>query len=182
MEEEFRDIQGYEGLYQVSNLGRVKSLPRVVKCNSGYQLTKERILKVSKSKHNYLRVVLSNNKVTKTFCVHRLVAIAFIPNPNNYPIINHKDENCSNNCVENLEWCTTKYNLNYGTRSLRASKTNTNNPLRSIPIVAYKDGVEVMRFPSINEARRNGFRMLGVRKCCSGIWKQYKGLMWKYAI
>lgn len=118
MKEEFRDIKGYEGLYQVSNLGNVKSLG-----NGNSNNSKERILKPGNS-NGYKRVVLSKNKEKKMYCVHRLVAQAFIHNPNNYPMINHKDENPLNNCVENLEWCTCKYNNNYGNRMAKIQKKN----------------------------------------------------------
>ena len=115
MNEEWRDIKGYEGRYQVSNLGRVKSL--------NYNHTsREKILKAREDKVGYLYLNLYKNNKRKTHKVHRLVAQAFIENPNNYPQVNHKDENKSNNRVENLEWCTHRYNLNYGTRNQRASE------------------------------------------------------------
>ena len=105
--EEWRDIEGYEGLYQISSLGRVKSFPRPT--------TPGGILKINKRKDGYCSVMLCKNGKTKRFSVHRLVAQAFIPNPNNLPIIIHKDENHSKNIVDNLEWCDNKYNGNYGT-------------------------------------------------------------------
>ena len=119
MEEIWKDIEGYEGLYQVSNLGRVKSFPR-----KGTHTTKERILKLTKSNKNYVIVILKNNYIQKAKSVHRLVAEAFIPNPNNLPQVNHKDENKLNNKVDNLEWCDNIYNCNYGTRNKRLSIAN----------------------------------------------------------
>lgn len=110
MKEIWKDIEGYEGLYQVSNFGNVYSF-----------LTKKK-LKPGNDK-GYLKVNLSKQKKVKQFTMHRLVAKAFIPNPNNYPIINHKDENPSNNHVNNLEWCDYRYNNNYGTMKERISKT-----------------------------------------------------------
>lgn len=107
-EEIFREINGYKGLYQVSNYGRVKSL------HNG-----EKILKLVKSKNGYIRVKLKLKGHEKFLFVHRLVASAFILNPYNLPEINHKDENKTNNRVENLEWCTREYNVNYGTRNSR---------------------------------------------------------------
>ena len=116
MQEIWRDIEGYEGLYQVSNKRRVKSL--------NYRHTgKEEVLKQGKTKKGYLLVCLSKGGKHKNYQVHRLVASAFISNPENYPVINHLDENASNNCIENLEWCTQKYNCNYGTRNERLSKS-----------------------------------------------------------
>ena len=109
--EEWRDIEGYEGLYQISNKGRVKSL--------NYRMTrKEGILKPNDTQ-GYLQIRLCKNKNHKHYYVHRLVADAFIPNSNNLPEVNHKDEDKHNNCVDNLEWCTSQYNANYGTRNVR---------------------------------------------------------------
>lgn len=123
MDEMWKDIEGYEGLYQVSNTGQVKSL--------NYNQTGEiKLLKQYTNKKGYKRTSLSKNGKVKNHWMHRLVAIAFIPNPNNYKEINHKDENPSNNNVKNLEWCTHEYNMNYGTRNERASKSmrGENNP------------------------------------------------------
>ena len=114
LNEIWKPIKGYEGLYEVSNFGRIKSL----------KFGKERILKGSKDKYGYLQVVLSKNNKSKTFKVHRLVSEAFIPNPDNLPQVNHKDENPSNNNVNNLEWCDKTYNNNYGTRNTRISNAN----------------------------------------------------------
>lgn len=107
----WKDVVGYEGLYQVSNLGRVKSLFRYKK-----------ILKQFEDNKGYLRVTLYKNNKSKSIKVHKLVAEAFIPNPNNYDCINHKDENKTNNRVENLEFCSFYYNLMYGTRVQRIAK------------------------------------------------------------
>lgn len=117
MREDWKDIKYYEGKYQVSNLGRVKSL-------GNNKSKKEKILKPGKNKFGYLYVILSKEGIHKNFQLHRLVAQAFIENPNNYPIINHKDENKLNNKVDNLEWCTQKYNINYGTRTQRFSESS----------------------------------------------------------
>ena len=126
MEEIWKDIKGYKGKYQVSNLGRVKSL--------NYRNTgKEKILSPGKYSGEYLQVMLYKDGKLKKHSIHRLVALAFIPNSNNYPIINHKDENPSNNRVDNLEWCTYKYNSNYGTCRQKISehakkRIGENNP------------------------------------------------------
>lgn len=118
MQEEWKDIQGYEGLYQVSNLGRVKSCSRIVYTGNGvkhkYQRLREHILKSSGAK--YRQVILCKNGKTKQGLLHRLVAEAFIPNPDNLPCINHKDENPLNNRADNLEWCSYKYNNEYNNR------------------------------------------------------------------
>ena len=127
MEEQWKDIViekngevfDYTGLYQVSNLGRVRSCDRV---DALGREVKGKVLKCNQTKTGYLRIVLSKNGEAKLFLIHRLVAHMFIPNPDNLPVVNHKDENPLNNCVENLEWCTQKYNINYGTRNERAGK------------------------------------------------------------
>lgn len=140
MEEVWKDVVGYEGLYQVSNLGRVKSLSRLVdKGKYGTIYTKERILKNQKVNVNYLFVILSKDGKHKNMTVHRLMAKAFLPNPYNLSDVNHKDENPSNNFIyvnkdgsvdyekSNLEWCTHKYNCNYGTSKFRIIKTRMKN-------------------------------------------------------
>ena len=106
----WKDIKGYEGKYKISSYGRVKSL----------HYGRVKILKLRKDKDGYYNIDLHSNNDVKTFKVHRLVATHFIDNPNNLPQINHKDENKSNNNIDNLEWCNCKYNMNYGTRSKRA--------------------------------------------------------------
>ena len=114
--EEWRDVVGFEGLYQVSNLGRVKGLDRLVDTNINNvnrRIHKGKLLKPQFNNKGYKRVNLCKNGNINWAFVHRLVAEAFIPNPNNYPVVNHKDENPKNNCVENLEWCTQKYNMNW---------------------------------------------------------------------
>jgi hypothetical protein len=109
--EEFRDIHGYEGFYQVSDLGRVKSLKRrITKSNSSYQDIKERILKIQTDRHGYLYTSLTNGKKYK---IHRLVAEAFIQNTYNKPTVNHKDEVKTNNLVKNLEWLTVEEQNKY---------------------------------------------------------------------
>jgi len=111
-QEIWKDIKDYEGIYQVSNLGKVKSLDRI---DSGGRFRPEKILKQNNNK-GYLKVTLCKNKSVKYPNVHRLVALAFIPNPDNKLQVNHKDENKKNNCVDNLDWVTAKENANYGTR------------------------------------------------------------------
>lgn len=165
----------YEGLYEVSNLGRVKSLG-----NGNSNNSKERILKPGKVKGGYLQICLSKNRKHKNFYIHRLVAEAFLPNPDNLPFINHKDEDKTNNSVENLEWCTFEYNINYGTRTLRANKTNTNGKL-SKPVLQFTlDGEFVREWESTMECGRNGFNQGHVAECCRGERKSHKGYIWKY--
>lgn len=107
----WKDIAGYEGLYQVSNLGNVLSLNYL-----GHG--KKQLLKQTMTTNGYKKVILWKNGVGKNYRVNRLVAAAFIPNPDNLPIVNHKDWNRLNNCADNLEWCTVKYNSNYRRKPL----------------------------------------------------------------
>lgn len=171
----WRDIKGYEGLYQVSNYGRVKSL--------NYNHTKkEGIMKAALDGGGYLHLRLHKNGKRKNFFVHRLVADAFLPNPDNFPIVNHKNEKPSDNRVENLEWCDVKYNNNYGTRNERISKTQINGK-KSKPVLQFTlDGTFVREWPSTHEAGRNGFKQAHVSACCRGNTrlKTYKGFIWKY--
>lgn len=120
MTEIWKDIVGYEGLYQVSNLGNVKRLKGYKGRGKGY-IVEEHLIQPSINSRGYQNVVLCKNGKTKTFTMHRLVAIAFLDNPDNLPQVNHKDENKTNNCVDNLEWCDSVYNNNYGTRNKKCS-------------------------------------------------------------
>ena len=159
--EYWKPVVGYEGLYEVSNLGRVKSL----------KFGKERILKPQKDTSGYLCVTLCKNNNQCQFKVHRLVAEAFIPNPNNLPQINHKDECKTNNIVSNLEWCDRKYNVNYGTRTEKCSKKVYQYTL---------DGKFVKEWKSTAECGRNGYNYGNVAACCRGKLKKYKNFIWKY--
>lgn len=115
MEEMWRDIPGYEGYYQVSNLGRVKSLERMVK-HGGYEYRRKERIRSPFETAGYLCVALNKDTIEKTYQIHQLVAIAFIPNPENKPIVNHIDGNKTNNCVDNLEWVTYKENAQHAIR------------------------------------------------------------------
>lgn len=145
----WKSIENYEGLYEVSNLGRVRSLDRVVFQQGRNQVYRGTIMSQFKDKHGYYHIRLSKKNKKKTFSVHRLVAKAFIPNPKNYPCVNHKDENPKNNKVMNIEWCTHKYNINYGTATYRRAVKMGKR------IAQYdKNGKLIATFYSINEAER----------------------------
>lgn len=125
--EEWKSIPGYEGLYEISSYGRVKSLEISYVRKDGRMYHKPEIILKPNYVSGYLRVGMYKNKTFKYYLIHRLVAQAFLPNPDNLPEVNHLDEDKSNNRVENLEWCDRSYNMNYGTLQQRRIQTNINN-------------------------------------------------------
>lgn len=163
--EEWRDIEGYEGLYQISNLGRVKSLGNTM-------LRKEKILKPNKHNCGYYRVELSKNNKQKWYYIHRLVAQAFIPNPDDLLFINHKDEDKTNNAVGNLEYCTARYNCNYGTHNERIAKALSKKVLCVETGVIYQSTQEIQR--------KIGLPQSNICLCCNGKQKTCGGYHWKY--
>lgn len=174
----WKDVVGYEGLYQVSNKGNVRSLDHYASNGFKEILYKGRVLKWNRNKKGYWSVMLCKQGKPKRFYVHRLVAEMFIPNPHDLPEINHKDENQLNNCVENLEWCNRKYNLTYGTLQERSAKT------RGHSVKQYTlEGNFVKEYRSA----RNAAEALGkphggmpIQKCCQGTQKTAYGYIWRY--
>lgn len=176
--EVWRDVVGYEGLYKVSDRGNVYSVKRV---DSRGVKRGGIILKPRYNRDGYLTVDLCKNGVPKRKSIHRLVAEVFTPNPNGLPQVNHIDEVKDNNNVDNLEWCTSKYNNSHGTRLERISKKVTG--------VNIKTG-EVVTFNSTREAGRKGYS--NVDKACRGVYKSgrtgkligdghtYRGHRWSY--
>lgn len=160
--EEFRDIPGYEGVYEVSNLGRVR--------RNG------KILKPGKNRYGYLYLNLSKNGTRRNATIHRLVAQSFIPNPQNLPEINHKDEDKTNNTVDNLEWCTREYNSNYGSRNKKISIGKLKPVLQFDRegnfIAEYESGVEAERITGIHSS--------DISQCCSERYKTAGSFIWKY--
>lgn len=167
-------------MYQVSNEGRVKSLPRIV--DNGYvkRNIKEKILRFGTSR-DYLIVVLCDNTERKTFYVHRLVAEHFIPNPNNLLEVNHKNEDKTLNTVDNLEWCDRTYNVRYGSRTNKAAQANTNGKCSKPVIQLSLDDEYIAEYPSVKEANRQfGFNVSNICSCCKGLRNNANGFKWKY--
>lgn len=163
LNEVWRDIEGYEGLYQISNLGRVKAI-------------KNNTIRKPRIGMGYYYLNLSKYGKKKTFKIHRLVASHFVDNPNGYPCVNHKDENKLNNNANNLEWCTWKYNVNYGTALERRTKTQTRE------IVQFDlNGEEVKRWNGLNEIKGAGMCPSSISQCCNNNYKTSYGYVWKYA-
>ena len=175
-QEEWRDIQGFEGCYQVSNMGRVRSISRIVRSGKNKQRrTNGRVLTPWKTKHGYLSVALGRREKQS---IHRLVAKAFIPNPNNYPDVNHKDEDKSNNNLSNLEWCNHSYNALYGTCQERLLK-HKNTPVEMIDKETHK---VLALFESMKIAmRETGVNKVTISAVCRGIRRTGGGYLWKYA-
>jgi len=164
MKEVFLDIPNYEGLYQVSNFGNVKNTRT------------RKLLRPAKDTSGYKFVYLYKNNSRKAISVHRCVALAFLPNPNNYPQINHRDEDKTNNFVDNLEWCDNKYNANYGTRTKRSAESHQK------PILQFdKKGLYLRDWSSITNASKDlNIQYSSISQCCSGHRGSAGGYIWKY--
>ena len=164
MQEIWKDIPEFEGLYQVSNLGRIKNLKRNNFILSPY------------STKGYQSVKLSKNGKATTKLVHRLVAQLFVPNPNNYNEVNHKDENKANNVYENLEWCTRDYNMSYGTARVRQG-ISCGNPIEQLTV----DNIAIARYCSAEVAcKLTGIDSSSIIKCCINKRTYAGGYKWKY--
>lgn len=177
MSEEWRDVVGYEGLYQVSSEGRVKNLERKVPhCSGGERIQKERILKPVVRGDGYLKVDLCAGGKRKMFAVHRLVCQAFHENLDNKPQVNHLNEDKKDNRACNLEWCTCKENNNHGTRNVRMAIA------KSRPIAQYTLNGKLLKvWPSATEAQRQvGFGQGNICQAANGKFKQVYGFIWKY--
>lgn len=176
--EVWKDIPNYEGLYQVSNLGRVKSLDRLFPRIDGASIKKKGHI-ISQSLRTYYQVQLRKDKKSVHFDVHRLVCMAFHPNPNNYPCVNHKDEDKLNNRAENLEWCTQQYNVRYGEKAKTKRERFINKFGKKI--CAYnKYGDLVQVFPSVSKVEDRGFNRRSVVSCLSRRLDSHKGLVFRY--
>ena len=174
--EVFVDIENYENLYQVSNYGRV------------YSLISKKFLKFDSDKNNYLRVQLYKNGKVKSYLVHRLVASAFIPNPLYLPQVNHISEIKTDNHVSNLEWCSSQYNIRYGTRleriaqnpNYKATREKCGKPKKSV-LQFTKDGKLVKEYPSIMEAeRQTRINSKNISQCCLGKRHSAGKYLWKF--
>lgn len=176
--EVWRNVPGYEGFYEVSNWGRVKSVKRVV----GKKHIRESILSQRLNRQGYPVVSLTKDKINKYPAVHRLVAISFLPNPDNLPVVNHKDENPLNSNLDNLEWCDYSYNANYGTRNKRISELLRGQPSRCKPVAQYDlDGNYIRTWPSMIQVERElgKCKWAAVASACKGRNHTCIGSQWR---
>lgn len=182
--EKWRDIADYKGLYQISSIGRVRSMDRI---DALGRLRHAQILKHKHNNRGYYTYCLNADGRAKYFLAHRLVAQAFIPNPDELPEVNHKDEDKSNNCVSNLEWCSDKYNLNYGTRKDRICKSvgyqnKTNYFCKPKPIIAIEiETGHVHELPSVHAVKRLGIDFRQASSVLRGKQKTAHGYTFEYS-
>ena len=177
MEEIWKDVKGYEELYQVSNYGQIRSVDRTV----GYRYKgKQRIYKGRMLKqvvrNGYLSVSLSKENKLKQKNIHRLVAEAFLPNPFNLPVINHIEENKKNNMVSNLEWCSCAYNTNYGSGRKKQAESQ-----QKVVLQYDRSGNLLNQYPSATiAALKNGYNLKTISQCCRGHIKSAYNYIWRY--
>ena len=179
MNEIWKPIKGYEGFYEVSDLGRVRSLPRMLTDSKGRRHPVPMKMLKMHDRKGYDSVTLQDMGRKAIMSVHRLVAMAFIPNPDNLPAVNHRDENPRNNHVDNLEWCTIQYNTNYGNGIAKqiASMTYKTREVEQLSI----NGEHIAYFKSLSEASKaTGADKSLIMRVCKGIKKTAGGFIWKY--
>ena len=179
--EEWRPVVGYEGLYEVSNYGRVKTKYTKTRIKD----TKNKIMRQKHDNHGYFRVNLAKDGKQKALLISRLVAMAFIPNPNNLPHVGHDDDNKENNHVSNLYWTDPAENNSHnGKRERLVEKRKAKMPQiiekLSTPVIGTNiETGEEIRFPSMQEAQRNGFKSGKISMCCAGKRATHKGYRWR---
>ena len=192
MKEIWKDIKGYKGKYQVSNIGRVKRLSRRMKTERwikkvGRNTTKEKILSSIKKSIGYTQVNLGKKGKMRVYLIHRLVGEAFIPNPENKSQINHKDGNKSNNRIDNLEWVTPRENDLHSYRVLghtgwTKGRFGRKHPTSKPVLQKTLDGRLIRKWEcALDAVREGGFDSGNISHCCRGEHKQHKGFIWEYA-
>ncbi len=176
MREIWKPVVGHEGLYEVSNLGNVRRLSTKGTSGTGNYAREGRVLRIRKNNKGYSMVDLWFDGKREQKLVHRLVAEAFIPNPENLPEVNHRDENPSNCNSDNLEWCNHLYNSRYGNRNEKIGKANS-----KVVLQFDTEGVFLKRYCSTMQAQRDtGIGNSRISECCNGKRKMAGGYIWRY--
>ena len=164
-----KDIKGYEGLYAVTSCGKI------------WSYRSKKFLKPRKDRKGYLGVMLCKDGTQKSYKIHRLVAKAYLPNPNNLPQVNHKDENKTHNYLNNLEWISGIDNMNYGTRNERTGHSQMNKQGSKALLQYDLQGNFIKEFPSVSEASRElGKSQANISRCANGFKNQAYGFIWKF--
>jgi len=173
----FKDVVGYEGSYSVSNMGVVKSLPRtIIRKDDVSTKLNGKVLNYNINRKGYLMVKISINANSRYMTVHRLVAIAFIPNPNNHPQVNHIDGVKTNNFVNNLEWCTNEYNMQHAIENGLMNFDSAKLQVSQFSL----DGVFIKTFKSIRQAsEETNTTHSGISMCSRGLYNYYSGFIWR---
>lgn len=178
MTEVWKDIEGFEDSYQISNMGRFRSKDRHARIHDGVRRVKGKILCPIRCKNGYMEVQMSKGQKRTVMLLHRAVAKAFIPNPDNLPEVNHKDEDITNNCADNLEWCTSKYNANYGSRNARMMENRVFVPV----IQKALDGTFIKQWDCMTRAcEAVGADISSMIRVCKGKQHTCRGYKWEYA-
>lgn len=178
MREMWKSIKGFEGIYSVSNLGDIRHEKTEKKTGTGNYARQQHILKQRKNNKGYMLVDLYKENKRYQMLVHRVVAMAFLDNPNNYSVVNHKDENPLNNKVVNLEWCSQKYNMNYGNVGKKIGKANS-KAVKQVDL----NGNILKIYPSAMQAQREtGISNGLINECVKGKRTKARGFIWEYAL
>jgi len=182
--EQWKDIPGFEGLYQASSWGRIKGLDRTVpRPNKGKRITyHERIMSAGKNEKGYWRLTLSKDSKRKTFRLSRLIALTWVPNPENLPEVNHDNLDKDNNHYLNLSWSTRISNMQHAFKNRKIKRYKNETHPKSKAVKQYDlQGNLINTFPSVNEAGRQGYDFTRVARVCRGERKTYSGFKWEYA-
>lgn len=180
MQEIWKDVKGYEGIYQISSLGRLRSLDRIVVTKAGWTKRHKGVLIKTECVQNsgYIKVDLHKNGKAKPYLLHRIVAETFLENPNSFPQVNHKDQNKLNNCAYNLEWCTQLYNNHYGDCMERGANTQ-----RKEFYQMDMNGNIIKKWKGFKKIQRElGYQRKLIYLCCVGKRESYMGYKWAYAV
>lgn len=178
--EVWKDVPNYEGIYKASNFGRIKMVKRTLIDSLGKKINKKEHILKPRTGNRYYMIALYKNGKREDLLLHRLIAQTFIPNPENKPFVNHKDENCFNNCSDNLMWCTQKENMNWGTINERMSK----NSKSKRKVNQYDmDGNFIKQWDCMTDFYKSkGLKLkTGIIECCKGRRQSHMGYKWKYA-